>query len=368
MKRRFAAAREDGGAGQERQSLPTWHCSGLLSLEPGTEAPEEDLLRNFEMIVASRTASLRGWFAERAARRHDVSPRTVAVARQALITAEGLVRQQELVIKTAMTRRGLANPAIRDARVVPMTAIPVVDHGPHQSIEELLATALRNRPDLAHAAIQVKNAEISLQGALNALLPQVDLVGTLANGGLAGTVNPTAPVPPGLDLRPGGYGTVLDQILRRNYPSYSIGVQLTLPLRNRVAQADAVRDQLQLRQAQVRRQQLEDQVRLEVANAYVSLEQTQAAYEAAVPSRVLQEQSVDVEQQKFAAGLSTNYLVIQFQTYLAQARSTEVAAKGAYAKARTALERATGRILDAHHVSFDEAYHGQIARPSDPIP
>src|SRR5258707_15447620 len=97
----------------------------------------------------------------------------------------------------------------------------------------------------------------------------------------------------------------------------------TTLFRSCVAQADAVRDELQLRECQVRRQQLEDQVRLEVADAQVSMQQARAAYEAAVQSRVLQEQSVKVEQQKFDVGLSTNYLVIQFLSYLAQARSTE---------------------------------------------
>jgi outer membrane protein TolC len=155
----------------------------------------------------------------------------------------------------------------------------------------------------------------------------------------------------------------LGQIVHANNPTYTIGVQLTLPLRNRVAQADAVRDELQVRQAQVRRQQLEDQVRLEVADAQVALQQARAAYEAAVQTRVLQEQSVKVEQQKFDVGLSTNYLVIEYQSYLAQAQSTEVAAKGAYAKAKIALERALGTILDTDHVTIDEAYHGQVSAP-----
>ncbi len=228
----------------------------------------------------------------------------------------------------------------------------------------MVTDALKNRPDLAQAGIQIENSQISLKGSLNALRPQIDLVGTMQNGGLAGDPNLLAGgTPVG-----GGYGSTLGQVFRRDFPTYGVGVQLTLPLRNRVAQADAVRDELQLRQAQVRRQQLEDQARLEVADAQVSTQQTRAAYEAAVQSRVLQEQSVDVEQQKFGVGLSTNFLVIQYQTYLAQARSTEVAAKGAYAKARIALERATGRILETNHVSIDEAYQGRVSRPPAQVP
>jgi outer membrane protein TolC len=97
------------------------------------------------------------------------------------------------------------------------------------------------------------------------------------------------------------------------------------------------------------------------------MQQARAAYEAAVQGRVLQEQSVEVEQATFDVGLATNYLVIQYQTFLAQARSTEVAARGAYAKAKVALDRATASTLDANHVSIQEAENGHVSRPSAPI-
>jgi outer membrane protein TolC len=291
----------------------------------------------------------------------------VAVSRQALISAEGLVRQQELIVMTAITRRGLTNPAIREAHITPTDFVTVPDKEPVEPVQDLVADALKNRPDLAQAGIQVENSHISLKGSLNALRPQIDLVGTVQNTGLAGELNPLASAT-AVGPTVGGYGEVLGQVFRRNYPTYSVGVQVTLPLRNRVAQADAVRDELQLRQAEIRRQQLEDQARLEVADAQVSMQQARAAYEAAVQSRILQEKSVAVEQQKFDVGVSTNFLVIQYQSYLAQARSTEVAAKGAYAKARIALERATGRILETNHVSIDEAYQGRVSRPPAQLP
>ena len=103
------------------------------------------------------------------------------------------------------------------------------------------------------------------------------------------------------------------------------------------------------------------EIRLEVADAYVAMQQARAAYEAAVQSRLLQEQSVKVEQETFDVGLATNYLMIQYQTYLAQARSTEVAAKGAYAKAKVALERATASTLEVNQVSIEEARDGRVS-------
>jgi outer membrane protein len=289
----------------------------------------------------------------------------VAASRQALITAQGLVRQQELILKTAITRGGLANPQLLDAHIIPTDTLAVPDQDIVQPLPDLVGEALRNRPDLAGAGIQVDNSEISLSGSLNALKPQLNLVGTVQNSGLAGDLNPLAGPPTGA-VNAGGYGTALGQLFRRNYPSYGVGLQLTLPLRNRVAQADAVRDELQVRQAQVRRQQLQDQVRLEVADAEESLRQARAAYDAAVEARRLQEQSVNVEEQTFAVGLSTNLTVIQYQNYLAQARSTEVASKAAYIKAKLALERATGITLESHHVVIDEAWRGSVSRPPDP--
>ncbi len=293
----------------------------------------------------------------------------VAVNQQALFSAEGLVKQQELIVKTAITRRGLANTSILAAHIVPIDTLTVPETEPLQPVEDMITEALRNRPDLAQAGIQVENSQINLKGSLNALRPELDVVGNVQNGGLSGEVNPVgAALTPGAALYPGGYGTSLGQIFKNNFPTYSAGLQLTLPLRNRVAQADAVRDQLQVRQTQVRRQQFEDQIRLEVADAYVAMQQARAAYDAAVQSRLLQEQSVKVEQETFDVGLATNYLVIQYQTYLAQARSTEVAAKGAYVKARVALDRATASTLEKNQVSVEEAQKGGVSRPSSRNP
>jgi outer membrane protein len=293
----------------------------------------------------------------------------VAANRQALISAEGLVEQQELIVKTAMTRGGLANSAIRAAHIIATDTLTVPETERMPPVEDLIAEALRARPDLAQAGIQVENSQISLKGSLNALRPELDVVGAMQNGGLSGDINPVGvALTPGATIYPGGYGTALGQIFRNNFPTYSVGLQLTLPLRNRVAQADAVRDELQVRQSQVRRQQFEDQIRLEVADAYVAMRQARAAYEAAVQSRILQEQSVRVEQKTFDVGLATNYLVIQYQTYLAQARSTEVAAKGAYVKAKVALDRATAGILEVNQVSIQDAQSGRVSRPSARIP
>jgi len=113
---------------------------------------------------------------------------------------------------------------------------------------------------------------------------------------------------------------------------------------------------------------LQNQIRLEVEGAIIAISRARAAYEAAVEARQLQEQSLEIENEKFANGLSTNFLVLQYQGFVAQARSTEVAARGAYVKARTALERATGRTLENHGVSIEEVHAGSVKRPPSAIP
>src|ERR1700722_420960 len=149
----------------------------------------------------------------------------VASNQQALISAQGLVQQQELIVKTALTRGGLANPAIRAAHIIATDAITVPEAESGRPVGDLIAVALHGRPDLAQAGIQVENSQISLKGSLNALRPELDVVGTVQNGGLSGAMHPAgAALTPGASLYPGGYGTALGQIFRNNFPTYGVGI------------------------------------------------------------------------------------------------------------------------------------------------
>jgi outer membrane protein len=297
----------------------------------------------------------------------------VAAARQDLANSNGFELQQELIVKTLLSRKGTSDPVLREARVVPTTPIDIPPTEDTTPAQQYIDEAFRNRPELTGGAIQIENTQIALKGTRNQMMPDLEMVGTVQNSGLAGQSNPLAtaaatgvnPVDPALL---GGFGSSLEQILRHNYPTYAIGVQLNLPLRNRIAEADFIRDETQLRQSQVRLQQLQNQVRLEVEGAIIAQARARAAYDAAVEARKLQEQSLEIENEKFANGLSTNFLILQYQGFVAQARSTEVAARGAYVKARTALERATGKTLENHNISLEEAQSGTVKRPPSAIP
>jgi outer membrane protein TolC len=146
---------------------------------------------------------------------------------------------------------------------------------------------------------------------------------------------------------------------------YEAGVQLNLPFRNRIAQADAARDELQLRQMEARVQQLQNQIRDEIENAAIAVDVARTAYAAAVRSRMYQEQLLQAEKEKFAVGASTNFFIVQDESFLAQARSTEVVARSTYIKARVALQRALGTLVEDAGVELDDAIRAQLP-PSPP--
>jgi outer membrane protein TolC len=222
-----------------------------------------------------------------------------------------------------------------------------------------VADALRNRPDLGQARLQIENSQIGLAGARNATQPEVDLVGVMQNSGLGGTIDSLLPAAVYSGYS-GGYGSALEQVLARNYPTYGIGVQVTLPIHNRVAEADLARDEVQVKQSQIRLAQLENQARLEVEDALIAMRRARASYQTAVEARRLQQESLEAEQAKFEIGSSTAFFVIQYESLLAQTKSTEVAAQSSYVKARAAWQRATGAILDQNHITIDAAIKGKM--------
>ena len=247
-----------------------------------------------------------------------------------------------------------------------------------QPVQDLVAKAVQNRPELAQTQLQIENAKISLVGDKSQLLPSLNLVASAQNNGLAGEHNSliirrrpehpevrSSPTPVDPRLL-GNFNGVWGQILGRNFPDYTIGFQLSVPIRNRAAQADIARDQLTLRQNELRQRQQLNQIRVDVQNAIIGLQQSRARYQSAQKSRVLQEQTLDAEQKKYALGASTIFFVIQAQRDLAAAQGVEVAALSTYNRARVQLDQATGDILTTYNVSVDEAMKGSVSHPPRP--
>ena len=276
--------------------------------------------------------------------------------RQDLINSRGLREEQEAILKNVLTRS--EDAAIRSAHVIPSDTLSIPERDEIRPVQDLIEDAIAHRPDLGQARLQIENSLIGLQGARNATLPEVDLIGIMQNNGLTGAANGLVNNPnPELS---GGYGGALGQVLARDYPTYGIGVQVTLPIRNRIAEADLARDELQVKQSQIRERQLQHQARLEVEDAVIAMRRARASYEAAVQARRFQQESLEAEQAKFEEGSSTAFFVIQYESLLAQAKSTEVAAMSSYIKARAALQRALGSILDENRISLDSAVKGRM--------
>jgi outer membrane protein len=296
----------------------------------------------------------------------------IASADQGLTLSRMQVLQQETIIKTALSRNGIASPSVADAHIIPTDIIRIPDVEPISPIQDMMAMALSSRPELAQSRIQIQNQQLTIRGSKNALLPTLDAVVGISNSALAGDPN-TIGLTPGTTRSSngfflGGYGTVLDQLFSRNFPNYSAGFNLTIPLRNRAAQAQVINDELTMRQQQLGLQRLENQIRVDVQNAVIGINQARAQYQSAAKQRELQAQTLDAEQKKLALGASTIYNVIQDQQALTAAESNEVTARSAYVRAKVELDRATGQILTNNNISLDEAFRGVVARPPSALP
>jgi outer membrane protein len=281
----------------------------------------------------------------------------VYAIRQDVINARGLLEEQEAIVKNVITRRTSDDLDVLTARIIPTDSIDVPEKDDVRPIQDLLAQAFATRPDLKQAGLQVDISQISLEGSRNNLLPEIDLVGVAQNNALAGQTNPLVSTVDPTFI--GGYGSALEQLVTRKYPTYGIGLNFNLPIRNRIAQADLARDEIQVRRTQIRVEQLRKQAQLEVEDALVAMRRARSSYEAALQSQALQQESLEAEQARFDVGASTSFFIVQYQSYLAQARSTVVVAKSSYLKARAALERSVGSILEDNHVIVADAMRGR---------
>jgi outer membrane protein len=291
----------------------------------------------------------------------DTANGQVASTEADLAVSETNLREQEVLLKNVLSRRGALDPQLMTVRVIPLDRIEVPPADNLPELKDLVARATEDRSDLASARANVTTAEISSVGTKNGVLPTLTVIGGETQAGLAGQVGPSRGADP---YFLGGVGTALGQTFRHNFPTERIGAFLQASIGNRQAQADYGIDQLSLRQTQLSTQKQLNQVSVDMLNALVALRQARARYQSAVQNRILQEQLLEAEQKKFGLGASTPYNVIQQQRDLATAHSTEIAAEVAYMTARIGLDQSLGDTLEANHISVDEAKSGAVPRAS----
>ena len=295
---------------------------------------------------------------------------TVASNQQTLTVALTNLELQQLLMKNALSRT-LVDPALADAEVIPTSTMELSEHEAVVPTQDLVNDALSHRPELAEARINLSNTDISNKAIRSALLPSLDLFAYYGGAGLGGSSNPfyicaqePAFCTPGATTFTGppsvSYASTLNQLINSTAPDKGLGVNLNIPIRNRAAQATQVRSEFEYRQAQLRIQQIENQVRIEVRSAQFGVQQNRASVASAQAAVDLARQSLDAEQKKYALGASTSTLVLQNQALMTQAEVTLVSAKAAYEKSEVELDRAIGLLLDHAGILLADAERGQV--------
>jgi outer membrane protein len=292
---------------------------------------------------------------------------TVATDQQNLIVAQNNLQLQQLLMKNALSR-SIEDPVLAEADVIPTSTVQVPEQEPVIPIQDMINQALGHRAELVESRIDLSSRDINTKAVRNAMLPTLDAFAYYGGSGIGGDLNPLcqqngnpcSPPPIFHGANSLSYGGTLNQLVNSTAPDKGIGLTLTIPVRNRLAQSNQVRAELEYRQAQVRQHQLENQVRIEVRNAQFDVRQNRAAVQAAQSAVDLARQTLEADQQKLKVGLTTQTAILQDAATLTTGESNLVSAKAAYEKSRIELDRATGLLLDHAGIDVADATRGQV--------
>ena len=280
---------------------------------------------------------------------------------QDLTVARTSLQFQETLMKNAITK-SLDDPVLEAMRVIPTDRMQTVETPPSPSTD-LISEALHSRPELAESDIDLVNRQISRSAARNALLPSLSLVGFFGGSGLAGSLNPAFSGTNSSNV-PNDFGGAVQNAFNNSAPDYYVGLNLNIPIRNRVAKADQYRSELEYRQAELRREQLKKQVRIEVRNAQYALDQTAARVQAARKARDLAQRTFDITKKEQELGSGSSYQTLSAQRDLALAELDLVSALTTYNKAKVELDRTTGATLEHNGILLQDAIKGVVSRQS----
>ena len=340
---------------------------GLVSAYEDEQAKERALAQSTQLTQDNRRQLQIGTLAPLDVVNSDAA---VAADKQAMTASQSNLEYQQLIMKQAIARN-LEDPALTNAPVIPTDRV-ALDRLPEEDLSQdaLVQEAYSNNPQIEQAVLNMKNNEITIRAEKNGLLPVVDayaFYGASAVSGsqsqylncaaLAGFGGSGCPFPTV------NYGSAFQNLFNSSSPDKGIGVNISIPLRNRVAQADQARSQMEYRQAQMRLQQLYTQVRIQVVNAVFAITNDRAQVSAAQASRDYAVQSLDAEQKKYRLGASTSANVLQQQRNLAGSEATLISATAAYARDRAALLQLLSKTLDRYNISLEDAAAGTLKSP-----
>ena len=277
--------------------------------------------------------------------------------RQDLAVAEADVRQRAILLKDALTHTDV--PELDAAEVIPLDRIEIPETVELPALRQAVTTALAKRPDVAVSNFRDQTTEMNLPGTTNPLLPSLTVTGRMYDRGTAGT-------PAGEGANPyfkGGYGSAVEQILRRDFPSETMVANFSVPFHNRQAQADYGIDQLQFRQSQVSGQRDTNQIVVDLASRINAVRQAHSRYQVARDTRVLQELLLEAEKKR-SSGPQTFNAIMADQRQLITAQLAEVSARTSYQHARAALDQGLGDSLDRYNITLEEGLAGKVNRES----
>jgi len=293
----------------------------------------------------------------------DVMKAEAEVSRrdQDLTVARTNLQLEELLMKNALTRT-LDDPVLESIAVVPTDRLESMPAQITAPVHELITEALHDRPELQESDVDLVNRQITRQAAKNALLPSLSLVGFYGGSGLAGPLNPAYNVPGQTNSSsvPVDFGGALSNAFNNTAPDYYVGFSLNIPIRNRIAKADQYRSELEYRQAQLRREELRNQIRIEVRNAEYALEQTAARVDAARKARDLAQRTFEITQKEQTLGAGSPFQTMTAQRDLALSQLDLVTAMTVYEKARVELDRATASTLEDNGIQIQAAMEGRV--------
>ncbi len=277
----------------------------------------------------------------------------VAATAQITTFEQNVYTAQESVTRAENTLKTLLLPNRKDEvwsrPITPVSSVSL--ETPKIGLEIAVAEALKNRPEITQFETNAEINDIDLAYFKEQTKPQVDLVGTYTSQGLAGSNTGLRAVPSNLE---GGYFNSLGNLVQQDYPTYRVGVTISLPWKNRAAQANVGRILAEGNLIKNRRDQAEQIIEAQVRNALQALRSSESRLNSAIAARNSAEQLYDSEARQFKGGITTFYLVLQRQTELFAARGRELQAQTDLNKAISEFQRATGITLTVNKISVLE--------------
>jgi outer membrane protein len=338
----------------------------------------------------------------------------LATDKQNLVAAQTAKLLQETKLLNDITKNPLA-PSLANIEIVPTTPIETPEVVENAPVNDLMAEAWQKRPEMTVDRLTLENDKIEVKVTRNGLLPSLTLfgqyqgigigginttsgLGTVTGSNVPGGIVPDAMIEANRNLLPAqvfpaipigyasggattaaptGLSTALQNMINASNPTYLGGVNLSMPFRNRSAQADSARAQLSERQQEVLYQELRNTIFVNVRQAQQALQQDRTQVEASGEARKLAQQTLDAEQKKYQLGSSTSYNVVLRSRDLTAAQATELRARINLIEALIAFNQAMGRTLEANHITLADAFRGKASRTpnipgaldaDDPVP